>query len=501
MKWPSPQEYNEAIQNPKLNFKDLELQQFKPQLNQFGMPVPNTGAFATVYRLSNSGRNFAVRCFLNHYPDQEERYGFISKHLETQQLGCIVPFEFQKEGIRVNGTWYPILKMEWISGERIDVFIYKNLNNPSVLADMSEKWLTMINSLKAAGIAHGDLQHGNILISSGQIKLIDYDGMFVPQLSGRQTHEIGHRNYQHPLRKNSDYGATLDNFSSWVIYASLLGFSIDKMLWAYAKAGDESLLFSDGDYRKPDQSATIALLKKHPSEKLRCMTEEVYKFPALPVLGLPSLEDGIRKISASAAAKTLVSSVAGRANIAASNKCPRCGRGLREKKVPGTFISYWQCEDAPVCNYRKNDGDDVAPIVVPVAAATFNAAQAAASGLVFLDPSATGSPCGGIASQQTGGSGSGYGARPGSAATNQGSYARSKKPSSARVRRSSAVTGINANTGPASYSGTSTTAGTATGTASAVPCPYCGAATTVTNTASPQRICFNFPTCLYTEKC
>lgn len=41
----------------------------------------------------------------------------------------------------------------------------------------------MCKKLHEKSIAHGDLQHGNILVdSNGNIYLIDYDSMFVPSL-------------------------------------------------------------------------------------------------------------------------------------------------------------------------------------------------------------------------------------------------------------------------------------------------------------------------------
>ncbi|QLQ08322.1 MAG: hypothetical protein HZY76_21580 [Anaerolineae bacterium] len=55
-----------------------------------------------------------------------------------------------------------------------------------------------MRNLQTHGIAHGDLQHGNVLVAADELRLIDYDGMYVPPLSGRESHEIGHRNYQHP---------------------------------------------------------------------------------------------------------------------------------------------------------------------------------------------------------------------------------------------------------------------------------------------------------------
>ncbi|MBX9723714.1 MAG: hypothetical protein K2X81_20075, partial [Candidatus Obscuribacterales bacterium] len=62
MSWPSPQDYNEAIQNPHLCFSDEELRNGKAVLNALGLPQPNSGNFASVYRVRCDGKDWAVRC-------------------------------------------------------------------------------------------------------------------------------------------------------------------------------------------------------------------------------------------------------------------------------------------------------------------------------------------------------------------------------------------------------------------------------------------------------
>jgi serine/threonine protein kinase len=126
----------------------------------------------------------------------------------------MVPFHFLRKGILVRGSWYPIVKMEWVNGETMDSYIKNNLRNSSALRDLAVRWLQMLSALQRASITHGDLQHGNILIINGEIKLIDYDGMYVPALAGRGSHEVGHRNYQHPRRTEHHFGANVDNFSA-----------------------------------------------------------------------------------------------------------------------------------------------------------------------------------------------------------------------------------------------------------------------------------------------
>ena len=99
------------------------------------------------------------------------------------------------------------------------------------------------------GIAHGDLQHGNIKVEAGcRIILVDYDGMFVPSMQGFTSNELGHRNYQHPGRTKDHFGGYLDNFSAWSIYTSLYCLTLDPTLWRKLEAGDECLLFRQEDY-------------------------------------------------------------------------------------------------------------------------------------------------------------------------------------------------------------------------------------------------------------
>jgi hypothetical protein len=46
MSWPTPQEYNEAIQNPRFCFADAELRAANPETNSMGLPKARSGGFA-----------------------------------------------------------------------------------------------------------------------------------------------------------------------------------------------------------------------------------------------------------------------------------------------------------------------------------------------------------------------------------------------------------------------------------------------------------------------
>ena len=48
-------------------------------------------------------------------------------------------FRFFSEGINVNGSWYPLIKMEWVNGLTLGEFINKNYNDKNSLLELREK--------------------------------------------------------------------------------------------------------------------------------------------------------------------------------------------------------------------------------------------------------------------------------------------------------------------------------------------------------------------------
>jgi len=259
---PTLTEYQDAIQNPHSCFSDYDLQAAVPETNKIGLPRPYSGNFAVVFPMSRGSNKWAVRCFSTYYYDQELRYEKISQYLRQKQLSCMVGFDFLKQGIKVRGKWYPILKMEWVHGESLNKFIEKNLNNPQEIQTLTQKFLQLIAELRQCNIAHGDLQHGNILIVNGCFRLVDYDGMYVPGFDGMSSNELGHRNYQHPSRNSHDFGPYLDNFSAWCIYVALVALSADPGLRRLVNVGDDHLLFRRQDIEDPDSSLVMRSLKK-----------------------------------------------------------------------------------------------------------------------------------------------------------------------------------------------------------------------------------------------
>jgi hypothetical protein len=306
--WPAPQDYNEAIQNPHANLGDEELRACTVHVDKLGLPRPMTGAFASVYRISAKTRDIALRCFLRNIVDQEERYAQISRYVMSDDLQYTVGFEFLPKGVRVGSDWFPVLKMDYVDGLPLDEYVRGNLRNAGKLAALADSFLKMFNDLQQAGIAHSDLQHGNILVCGDELRLVDYDGMFVPGMEGMHSNELGHPNYQLPHRSAHDFGKHLDHFSAWVIYASLRSLALDPSLFQKLAAGDDCLLFRRDDYLNPEYSHTFSVLENHNDAEIaalaRCVRWQLQKKPEevdrlstrLPEIGkLPKLKPARQK--------------------------------------------------------------------------------------------------------------------------------------------------------------------------------------------------------------
>lgn len=263
MRLPGAAAYMEALQDPATCFSDPELAAAAPALGPLGLPRAVSGNVAVVFRLDGArGRSWAVRCFVRPVDAERARYEALRAHLSGLDSPWRVGFDLQPLGIRVDGGWWPIVKMEWAAGEPLLAYVQRHLWDGATLGYLAARVASLAERLRADGVAHGDLQHGNILVArGGDLRLVDYDGMYVPALAGWTGTERGHRNYQHPGRAVGDFGPRLDSFSAWTIYASIAALAADPLLWGRLDGGEEALLLRHHDLEHPDRSAGLAAME------------------------------------------------------------------------------------------------------------------------------------------------------------------------------------------------------------------------------------------------
>ncbi|MDX2546080.1 hypothetical protein ACOT81_27005 [Streptomyces sp. WI04-05B] len=309
-RFPTGANYAEALQHPELCFSDLDLKDGRVQQDPVLGPKAISGNFASVFSVTaRNGQRYALKCFTRDSATLGKRYSAISSALgglggnggSGTGGGLSQPwpvgFDFLEQGILVGREWYPAVKMTWVQGTGLISWIERNLHDPALLHALADRFLAMTADLERNGIAHGDLQHGNLLVAAdGTFRLVDYDGMYVPALRGEQATENGHRNYQSPSRTAADFGPAMDRFSAWTIELALLAVATDPGLWTqlHDRHG-EFLILSEADFKEPATSLAWPVLLSHPDQRVRDMAGRVRGFLGRPTSAVPPLTaDAVR---------------------------------------------------------------------------------------------------------------------------------------------------------------------------------------------------------------
>lgn len=290
-------EYREVLQHPQSAFKEPDLKQGVVKQTPLGLPKLVSGGFALTACVTTQtgGRQstWAIRCFHKQASDLQDRYERISKFLQDKNEEFFVKFNYQPEGIKVGNNWHPIVRMDWVEGQPLHEFVEANLSNPSRLQNLAEQIKSMSKRLRELGMAHGDLQHGNILVRDGKLVLIDYDGMYVPGMPYQISNETGLSAFQHPRRDRSFFNETIDYFSSIAIYISLLCLAtpIGPELWRHHTG--ENLIFKEQDYRDPANSTIFTEIKRYlenkPNRELKTLVDKFQRICLANFESIPSL--------------------------------------------------------------------------------------------------------------------------------------------------------------------------------------------------------------------
>ena len=289
MSYPQITDYQEAVQHPAQAFIDPDLKQGAVAENNLGLPLVMSGGFALTYAVTTPQRKCAVRCFHREIPAIQQKYDATSKKLRSLAIGCFVNFDFQQAGISVRQRVFPIVRMDWVEGDTLGIWLDKNFNNPRALEKARTDFVAIARFLEREGIAHGDIQNGNVMVANGDIKLIDYDGMFVPGMHPGNGSETGHRHFQHPGRRVSNFGPGMDRFSFIALDLSLRALVEDKSLYSKFREGGETIIFKANDFADPQNSEIFRRLLAMP--KLKGQARSFAAICEAPLATVPTLDE------------------------------------------------------------------------------------------------------------------------------------------------------------------------------------------------------------------
>lgn len=210
-----------------------------------------SGGFSVVYPYTLNGEKWAFRCWHAELGNVRKRFDAISKAIQNAKLPYFCDFLYIDEGITINGKVYPTTRMRWVEGLTIKDYICKHKNSKTTLLNLADKFLSLAKDMHRNKFAHGDLQHGNIIVSDdGDLFLVDYDSFYCPALAGKEDIITGLKDYQHPARKyNKIISEKVDYFSELIIYLSILAIAHNPSLVDKYQVKDaEHMLFTSDDF-------------------------------------------------------------------------------------------------------------------------------------------------------------------------------------------------------------------------------------------------------------
>jgi hypothetical protein len=257
MTYPNAQDYTAAVQQPQHAFRLPELRRAHFDLHPtWGIPVPASGNAAVVFKATVAGSAAALRFFIREDVSSHERYTALSRHFVDRSIvDCVASANWVDDAIQVKDATWPMVQMSWVDGRTLDAYVeyLATSGNVVALAALADNWRVLIGRLQSAEFAHGDLQHGNILVdTTSSLRLVDFDGSWVAALNDRPApNETGHPNYQ---RTGREWGRWMDSFPALVIYTALLTLSRRPEAWERLHTG-ENILFSAGDFSPPFRTA------------------------------------------------------------------------------------------------------------------------------------------------------------------------------------------------------------------------------------------------------
>ena len=266
MNYPSISDYIEALRDAEdslSKLKDLRL-----VYDDQGHPVMSSGNFAVVFKMqAPTGQYHALKCFLRDQEERSERYRLIAEELQYVQSTYLVKFRYLESELFVDvpntgGEEYPVLLMDWVDGIPLDQYLKTIINNGYEKDLLAYRFSLLARWLVTQPFAHGDLKPDNICVrDDGSLILLDYDGMYVPALSGRKPLEQGSPHYRHPLRSTLPFDEHIDDYSLSLILLSLRAIALDETLYV-RYSSSEYLLLSEQDQLNPYTSPVFKELNR-----------------------------------------------------------------------------------------------------------------------------------------------------------------------------------------------------------------------------------------------
>jgi hypothetical protein len=240
VRWPGAGEYSELLTPQSLDLAAVGVGAYEFVSTRFSRPVGVVGSSAVVYGISASSQRYALRLFTRDPGMSLERYRVLTNGARPHLVE--VP-SLVEDAISVGDATYPVLVGRWVEGRNLDDYLDELVANGEThaIVTLANQWADLVNGLQSGSVAHGDLQHGNVLVEpDGRLTLVDLDALWTPAVAHLVPDERGHENYQHPrFDPHKDWGRWCDTFPALVISLSMAIAAEEPGVWGAQRAQSE----------------------------------------------------------------------------------------------------------------------------------------------------------------------------------------------------------------------------------------------------------------------
>ena len=137
-----------------------------------------------MFRAEVDGGDRALRFYTrDEDPDTRKRYAMLGQTLSEASLGPhVATASWLDKAITVRQQSWPMVEMQWVDGRTLDAYVnyLAGDGRADALGVLAREWRSLIGTLQGAHFAHGDLQHGNVLIDSKtKFRLVEFDGSWI----------------------------------------------------------------------------------------------------------------------------------------------------------------------------------------------------------------------------------------------------------------------------------------------------------------------------------
>jgi serine/threonine protein kinase len=215
----------------------------------------SSGNFSLVAKMYDpvNDKYHALKCYTYSHPQLKDSYALISRYLQLNQSPYLVNYEFCDDEFFMNSELdgnknYPVVIMDWIEGKTLGSYLTELVinGNKEVLFQLACSFDALALWLMEQPFAHCDLTPENILVDSfGRLFLINYDGIFTPEMQNQFARKNGSSGFCHPKRSPEHFDIYIDDFNITLISLCLHSIASNPSIARIGNNFSNSLLFTE----------------------------------------------------------------------------------------------------------------------------------------------------------------------------------------------------------------------------------------------------------------